>query len=151
MAGAVSRGENAIHIRRTFSAPRPEVYRAWTEAEKLSRWLGRPNPQYACRVLEQDLRVGGKYRIEVTSPEGQLYLLYGTYKEVRPEEKLVFTWAWETDPGFGETLVTVEFRDLGSSTEVALTHEFFASKEALEGHSAGWNGCFASLESLLAG
>lgn len=84
MASAVSRGENALHIRRTFSAPRPELYRAWTETERLTRWLGCPNPQYGCRVLELDLRVGGKYRIEITSPEGQIYLLRGEYKEGRP-------------------------------------------------------------------
>ncbi|MGH7699802.1 MAG: SRPBCC family protein [Gemmatimonadales bacterium] len=54
---------------------------------------------------------------------------------------LVYTWFWETNVNMGETLVTVEFRDLGGRTEVVLTHELFPTEEDRENHEAGWAAC----------
>jgi uncharacterized protein YndB with AHSA1/START domain len=45
----------------------------------------------------------------------------------------------------GETLVTVEFRDRGQSTEVILTHELFPNAEARDEHTKGWSGCLDRL------
>ena len=50
----------------------------------------------------------------------------------------------------GETLVTVEFNDLGDSTEVVLTHQGFPAEAARDGHGAGWIGCLNQLERLFA-
>jgi len=44
-----------------------------------------------------------------------------------------------------ETLVTVEFRDLGKSTQVVLTHELFPTRKARDDHDKGWNGCLDRL------
>jgi uncharacterized protein YndB with AHSA1/START domain len=70
--------------------------------------------------------------------------------------KLVLNWNWErfdaegkSGDGPHETLVTVEFRDLGDSTEVVLTHELLPTRELREGVRRGWNGCFDALERLL--
>jgi uncharacterized protein YndB with AHSA1/START domain len=66
---------------------------------------------------------------------------------------LVLDWHWERfnaqgerDEGPLESLVTVEFRDLGDSTEVVLTHELLPTQELREGVRMGWNGCFDMLE-----
>jgi hypothetical protein len=50
-----------------------------------------------------------------------------------------------------ETLVTVEFRAQGNSTEVVLTHEYFADQHIRDEHSHGWSGVMNQLERLLEG
>jgi uncharacterized protein YndB with AHSA1/START domain len=115
----------------------------------MSKWMCRATERHTPKVLEVNLCVGGRYRVEVLSPEGTLHFLSGTYREVKPPEKLVFTWTWEENPAFGETLVTVEFHARGNSTEVVLTHEFFPDTQSRERHTAGWNGCLDALAKLL--
>ena len=73
-----------------------------------------------------------------------------------PPEKLVYTWVWEKAP-FDisdwtppETLVTVEFLDKGTSTEIVLTHGQFADEHMRGELNQGWNGCLDSLARLLA-
>ena len=75
----------------------------------------------------------------------------GEYTEVTPPERLVFTWAWEDDHAADspDTLVTVEFRDLGDMTEVALTHERFGSAESRDQHRHGWSSSLDCLEQAL--
>jgi uncharacterized protein YndB with AHSA1/START domain len=141
--------DTALEIRRTFDAPREKVFAAWTEPEKLAQWLCRVTARHSTKVLEMDVRVGGRYRLEVTNPDGTQVLLSGTYHEIRRPERLAFTWQWEGDPDFGETLVTVEFHARGTSTELVLTHERFLNSERRDRHAAGWNGCFSTLSELL--
>ena len=87
-----------------------------------------------------ELRVGGKYQVEMHHPNGNVHRLGGSYREIRPPEKLVFTWCREQETGDSETLVTVEFHDLGGSTEIVLIHERFSNLEEREKHSHGWTG-----------
>jgi len=75
--------------------------------------------------------------------------LVGEFLQVKPEEKLVYTWLWEDGISPGTTRVTVEFYDHGSSTEVILTHELFPNEEERQKHSHGWNACFDHLERYL--
>ena len=141
--------ETTLQIRRTFAAPRQQVFEAWTQPEKLSRWLCRVTTRHSTKLLEMDVRVGGRYRLEVTNPDGTHVRLSGTDREIQSPERLVFTWQWEGDPDFGETLVTVEFHARGNSTELVLTHERFLNSERRDRHAAGWNGYFDTLKELL--
>jgi len=136
---------------RTFAAAQEKVFQAWTQPENFFFSVRRTTERHSTRVVELDLRVGGKYRIEITSPEGQVHRLFGIYREVQPPERLVFTWSWEESPDFGETLVRVEFRRLGQSmfTEVVLTHELFPNQKARDDHNQGWNGCLDTLAEFL--
>ena len=56
--------------------------------------------------------------------------------------------ALEQEPGDSETLVTVEFHDLGGSTEIMLIHERFPNLEEQEKHSHGWTGCLDQLAKI---
>jgi uncharacterized protein YndB with AHSA1/START domain len=135
--------ETTLRLRRTFQAPRQKVFRAWTEPEELKKWWGPDG--FSTPSAEIDLRVGGRFRIAMKSPRDNVHVLVGTYREVRPPERLVYTWRWEAEPEYGETLVTVEFLDRGESTEVVLTHELFPTQEACRGHEQGWKGSFDRL------
>lgn len=139
--------DTTLRLSRIFRAPRHRVFRAWTDPEALKKWWG---PQgFTTPAAEVDLRVGGVYRLTMKPPAGDEYYLTGTYREVRPPARLVYTWNWERSgdarDAMGETLVTVEFLDRGESTEVVLTHELFPNTERRDGHAHGWNGCFDKL------
>ncbi len=140
MADAKASAANTLRITRTFAAPREKVFRAWTDPNELKKWWGPVG--YASPTAEMDLRVGGKYRLGMRRlPEGDSFYLIGIYREVRPPEKLVYTWRWESEPERGETLVTVEFRARSSSTEVVVTHELFPNQKMRDDHDKGWNRC----------
>jgi len=79
-----------------------------------------------------------------------VHYVWGTYRLVKPPEKLVFTWHWQKDYNAPDSLVTIEFRDLGGSTEVCLTHENFQNLEERDKHNQGWNACLEQLVRFLA-
>lgn len=116
----------------------------------MSRWFGiGSKEQPATKVITSDVRPGGKYETLITSPDGTEYRMRGTYREVKPPEKLVFTWSWE-GADFQDSVVTVEIRRLGQSnfSELMLTHELLPAKW-LDDHRKGWLGCFDTLEGVL--
>jgi uncharacterized protein YndB with AHSA1/START domain len=88
-------------------------------------------------LAETDARLGGRYRIVVRSPSGEEHDVSGTFREVVPDQKLVFTWAWRTTPE-RESLVTVELKRDGDGTLLTLTHERFFDEAARDRHRAGW-------------
>ncbi len=135
-------------LRRTFNAPRAEVFKAWTDPKAIARWFA-PGEDYENAIAEIDLRVGGTYRIGMKPKTREaLHVATGVYREIRPPEKLVFTWSWEGERPAIDTLVTLTFRPSGNATELTLTHEFFPDGETRDQHNAGWNGCLAGLEKL---
>lgn len=149
MTAQETRTEITLNLTRTYSAPRDDVFRAWTEPEALKRWFA-PSDEFSTPIAEVDLRVEGAYRIGMKPPDQEdMFIVVGTYREVQPPERLVFTWSWEEGMDVGETLVTVEFRDLGGSTEVVLTHELFPNEQARDKHNEGWSGCLERLEKIL--
>ena len=134
-------------------SPCQQVLAAWTEREKLEKWMCRDASQSTTRYWDFDIREGGGFRLENRMPDGIVYKQWIGYRELKPPKKLVLAWNWErfdaqgkSDGGPHESQVTVEFRDLGDSTEVVLTHEFLPTKELREGVRRGWKGCFNVLE-----
>jgi uncharacterized protein YndB with AHSA1/START domain len=111
-------------------------------------WMG-PSDAFGEAEVSIDLRVGGRYRIVMTSPGGEVHRVGGTYKEIVAGKKLVYTWAWESTSE-RESLVTVELAPVGSATELLLTHQRFADTEARDKHQHGWIGCLDRLGRFLA-
>ncbi|MCH8350303.1 MAG: SRPBCC domain-containing protein [Chloroflexi bacterium] len=146
----------SLKVTKTIKASRERVFAAWTQPEMLHQWWG-AHESFSAPIAEVDLKVGGKYRFGMLEPgKDAPYVSYGTYREVTPPEKLVFTWAFEKMPGDdadfvpAETLVTVEFIDKDGATEVVLTHERFPDDHMRDEHQAGWDGCLDGLERFFA-
>ncbi len=137
-----------LRLERTLAAPRERVFRAWTDAAEVSRWFA-PTDQHTTGVVELEARVGGRYRIEMHAPNGNVHTVVGVFREVRPPRRLAFTWTWE-GKDMGETLVTLDFQDLGGSTRLVLTHELFTSQALRDDHGKGWDGCLRRLATLVA-
>ena len=166
MTQAEAASEISLRISRTLNAPREVVFQAWTEPERLKQWW-RAHAGFSTPIAEVDLRVGGRYRLGMQPPDKDApYVVVGTYREIRPPEKLVYTWAWELNPpdgtagarlepasvlGPGETLVTVEFHEVDGKTEVVLTHEYFPDDHMRNEHQGGWGGCLDQLAKLVEG
>ena len=131
-----------LRLTRVVPAPRDAVFRAWTEPEQLKRWWV-PFPGMSVPAAEVDLRPGGRYRFTVRNARGEEFHLSGVYREVRPPERLVYTWRWEGADG--ETLVTVDFESSGATTLLHLTHEQFPDDAVRDRHGAGWAGVLDSL------
>jgi len=137
-----------LQLKRTFNAPREKVFKAWTDPKQMKKWII-PQDGFTVPAVEVDLRVGGKYRIEMLSPEGICHTAVGSYREIVVPEKLVFTWFWENRPEEGETLVTIEFYEQGNSTEVVLAHELFQNEAVRDAHNKGWSGALGQLARFL--
>jgi uncharacterized protein YndB with AHSA1/START domain len=142
---------DALRIVRIIDAPREQVFRAWTEPEQLRSWWG-PGA-FTCPEAEVDLRPGGDYRLVMQPTEGEPFVLGGTYREVEPPVRLVYTWRWETGPAAdgSESLVTVEFEDRGEQTELALTHTHFPPGHGAAPYQMGWEGGLEKFEALFSG
>jgi uncharacterized protein YndB with AHSA1/START domain len=137
----------SLTLKRRFKAPPAKVFAAWTDPEKVTRWMG-PGEVKAVSA-ECDVRVGGRYRWLMRAPSGEEHDVGGVYREVVPNEKLVFTWAWKSTPE-RESLVTILIKPDGDGSLLTLTHEQFFDEDARDRHQQGWAGALDKMEKLLA-
>jgi uncharacterized protein YndB with AHSA1/START domain len=137
----------SLTLKRRLKAPPAKVFAAWTDPEKVKRWMG-PGETKAV-FAEVDARAGGRYRWLMRSPEGGEHEVDGIYREVVANEKLVFTWAWKSSPE-QESLVTVTFKPDGDGTLLTVTHEQFSNEDSRNQHQNGWTGALDKLERLFA-
>ena len=140
----------SLTLKRRLKAPPAKVFAAWTDPEKIKRWMGPTD--FKTPEADSDARVGGRYRFAMLSPDGERHVVRGVYREVVANEKLVFTWAWDAAPGDQpyESLVTVLFKPDEGGTLLTLTHERLFDEESRDGHEKGWNGSLDKLEKLVA-
>jgi uncharacterized protein YndB with AHSA1/START domain len=144
---ATKPGKPSLTIKRRLNAPAAKVYAAWTEPEKIAAWFG-PEGVVTVRT-EMDVRVGGRFRIVMRAPDGEEHDVSGDYREVVPNERLVFSWAWRSTPE-RDSLVTVTLKADGDGTILTLLHEQFFDELARDRHNFGWTGAIDKLERLFA-
>jgi uncharacterized protein YndB with AHSA1/START domain len=140
-----------VTLVRTLQASPQQVFAAWTDPDLIRRWLA-PAP-YRMTIAETDPRVGGRYCIEVTGPEGDRHKTTGEYVELVPGRRLVKTWNYEGpfEANHGETLLIVELREAGPGvTELTLRHERIPNAEQRQSLVQGWTACLDELEGLYA-
>jgi len=137
----------SLTLKRRFRASPEKVFAAFTDPEKVKLWMG-PGEIKAVRA-EGDMRVGGRYRWVMRNPAGEEHDVSGVYREIVPNQKLVFTWAWKSTPE-RESLVTVLLKADGDGTLLTLTHEQFFDEAARDSHRGGWNGALDKMERLFA-
>ena len=136
----------SLTIKRRFKAAPEKVYAAWIDPAKMSRWLGPPN---VIKVnVTADVAVGGRYAIQMIVPDDE-HNVSGVYREVVPNRKLVFTWAWRSTPE-RESRVTVTFTPEGDGTLMTLHHEQFFDEAARDSHEKGWSVIVERLDALFA-
>jgi uncharacterized protein YndB with AHSA1/START domain len=137
----------SLTLTRRFGAAPEKVYAAWADPQKLAQWFGPGAVEEGSVKADIDLRVGGRYRISFNA-NGTYNEVGGVYREVVPNERLVFSWAWHSTPE-RESLVTVSIKREGGGTLLTFLHEQFADATARDNHERGWTELLGKLESYL--
>jgi uncharacterized protein YndB with AHSA1/START domain len=136
-------------LTRTFDAPRELVFGAWTERDRLQRWWGPCD--YTNPECEVDARPGGAIHIQMVGPDGTKYPMAGTFLEIVPPERLVFTTSLLDTKGetLFEQLNVVTFEDVDGKTKLTLrtmvTRTSVTAPRYFDGMDRGWS---ESLERL---
>ena len=141
---------NTLRVSRVFAATRKRVFDAWVKHDHFVQWMCPPG--VTITLCEIDVRAGGAWRIAGLHDGGRVFASSGKYVEVKRPERLSFTWAHHADGDFAkprghETTVRIEFRALGSKTEITLIHGPFT--DGSSEHNRGWIGSFDKLEAFL--
>ena len=140
--------DTTLMIRRSYDTDAATLFRALTDPEALKEWFG-PG---AAKVhhASSDLRVGGKWAIEMTGDNCEEHNISGEYIEIDAPRKVVFTWAWRSTPD-RVSQVTFALSPAGEGrTTLTLTHERLHNAEIRDKHVFGWNGSLDKLTPWLA-
>ena len=133
-------------VRRQLAVPRERVFEAWLDSESLAHWMRPGNLTHA--TVTVDPRVGGGFRIVMEGrTDGGDYEHRGEYLAIEPPSLLSFTWisnATDHKP----TVVTIEFHERGSGTELVLTHRRLPPT-VVEDHRQGWTEIVRLLDETL--
>ena len=135
----------SLTLKRRLKVPPEKVYEAWTQPAQMMRWWGGNNE--ATRTAETDLRVGGHFHVGFKGDTGEQHDVSGVYKEIVPNRRLVFSWAWRTTPE-RESQVTIDIRPDTGGSILTLTHEQFFNEKARDDHSRGWTAALDNLEKI---
>jgi len=115
--------DDQILITREFNAPKHLVYTAYTTPELVARWW--PSVHGTMKLTEIDLRVGGQWRYVMEANGGFEVGFHGEYREIIPNEKLVYTEIYEGVPGGSEAgLNTITFSETEGRTLMTMLCEY---------------------------
>ncbi len=131
---AAKTAENKLVVTRLISAPCEMVYQAWTDPAQLSQWFS--PAEIRCKKVDADVRVGGSLRIHMISEKGD-HIAHGKYRKVIPNRHLQFTFEWK-NYAMPDSVISVDFEDLGNKTRLTLTHIGLPDKEDVAEHKRGW-------------
>lgn len=126
----------SLEIIRTLAAPPDRVWQAFTDPAALAAWFW----PHLDNTVEIDLRPGGRYRIVGVSAG---IAVSGTYVEVAPPKRLVFTWQWDGEEVLSR--VSLELTDAAEGTRLLLVHDQLPDDAARDRHAQGWQDCLDRL------
>src|ERR1700730_12557244 len=124
-------GRPSLTFKRRLNAPPAKVYAAWTDPQRIIHWFGRADARRESFQADIDPKVGGRFR------------------EVVPNRRLLFSWAWHSTPE-RESQVTVSLQPDGAGTLMTVHHEQLFDTAARDGHERGWIASLDQLEKSLA-
>jgi len=142
--------DDELLITRAFEAPASLLFALWSRPEHMKRWMGPAN--FTCSAAEIDFRPGGAYRAMIRSADHGENWFGGVYREIVPDQRIVFTFAWDNEgPSAGiETLVTITFEERNGKTIQTFHQRPFLTIESRDGHVGGWTTAFDKLEAYAA-
>lgn len=137
-----------VRLHRVLTAPPEKVYRAFVEADAIASWL--PPFGFLCTVHELDAREGGSHKMSFRNfTTGDSHGFGGTYLELVPGEKLVYTDRFD-DPNLpGEMKVTVTLKAVSVGTELNVEQQGIPDLIPVEACYLGWQESLRKLASLV--
>ena len=139
---------NTVQLHRVLHAPPERVYRAFLDADARAKWL--PPNGFTARVHHSDAKVGGSYKMSFTNfTSGKSHSFGGTYTELVPNERIVYTDRFD-DPNLpGEMTVTVTLKKVSVGTELNVVQENVPNAIPLDACYLGWQESLAQLAKLV--
>ena len=144
------KSEREVVVTRTFDAPARLVFEAWSKPDLFKKWWVPRSMGMTLRSCELDVRTGGKYRLVFGDDPANTFAFFGSYLEVVPDKRIVWTNEESGDAG-SVTTVTLEERD---GRTLLVMSELYPTKEALDAAGTGaqeaMHETFGQLDELLA-
>ncbi len=139
---------NTIHLHRVIATKPAKIYRAFLELDALASWV--PPFGFLCTVHELQAKVGGTHRASFRNfTTGETHSFGGTYRELVPDQRLVYTDVFD-DPNLpGEMVVTVELKAVSMGTEVRIEQRGIPDAIPPEACYLGWQDSLHKLEKLV--
>jgi uncharacterized protein YndB with AHSA1/START domain len=146
--------DTEVHVVREFNARKELVFRAWTEAEFMKRWLT-GFLGWEVTKLTSDPQPGGIYRIEWSGPDGAFMALTGTYREINPFDHMVCVEEFDEKWHPGESVSTLTFVEEEPGVTTVTMVIAYESKEARDiavstGMTDGMAYSYEALDAFLA-
>jgi uncharacterized protein YndB with AHSA1/START domain len=142
--------DREVVVTRTFDAPARLVFQAWSNPDLFRKWWVPRSMGMTLRSCEMDVRTGGSYRLVFGEDAANTFAFFGTYLEVVPGQRIVWTNKEGGDAG-SITTVTMEERD---GKTLLVMREVYPTREALDEAGTGAQDAthetFAQLDALLA-
>ena len=139
---------NTIHLHRVLTAKPQKVFRAFVEPDAVASWL--PPFGFLCTVHELDAKVGGKHRMSFRNfTTGNGHSFGGTYLELVPGERIVYTDAFEDPHLPGEMKTTITFKKVSMGTEMTIEQQGVPDVIPPEACYLGWQECLQKLSRLV--
>ena len=137
-----------VRLHRVLRATPERVYRAFVTPDAMAKWL--PPYGFTCQVHHLDAKVGGTYRMSFTNfTTGNGHSFGGVYRELIPNERLVYTDKFE-DPNMpDEMLTTITIKKVSCGTEITATQEGIPAMIPVESCYLGWQESLEQLAKLV--
>lgn len=139
---------STIRLHRVLRAKPERVYRAFLDPDAMAKWL--PPNGFTGKVHHMDARAGGTYKMSFTNfSTGQSHSFGGEYRELVPNERLVYTDQFD-DPNMPGTMVTtVVLKSVSCGTEINITQEGVPDVIPAEACYLGWQESLTLLAKLV--
>lgn len=127
---------------RLINASPKKIFDAWLDPAMLQKFV-LPGPGMTVPSASNDPKTGGRFSIIMKAGDNEIPHA-GTYREITPYERLVFTWESPFSVDGSEVVLTFAPKDGG--TLVTLTHTRFVDAEARDNHLGGWGNILTALD-----
>lgn len=140
--------DRTVRLHRVIRTSPDKLYRAFTEADALAKWL--PPYGFTCSVHQLDAKVGGTFQMSFRNfSSGNAHSFGGEYLELVPGKRLRYTDRFD-DPNLPGTLhVTVDLKPVSCGTELSVAQEGIPEAIPLEMCYLGWQESLAQLATLV--
>lgn len=139
---------STIKLHRVIAARPEKVYRAFLEADAVASWL--PPYGFLCTVHELEGRVGGRHRMSFRNfTTGNGHSFGGTYVELVPGERLVYTDKFDDANMPGEMRVTVTLKAVSVGTDIKIEQDGVPDMIPPEACYLGWQDSLYKLARLV--
>lgn len=143
--------QQKITASKTFEVPVEALYTAWTDGSQLKQWW-KPSG-LSLSDVQNELSEGGKIAYRFEGAEGQGLTIDGTYQEVAPQERLVYTWNWQfPDEKLNSSYkLEVVFKSSGNGSSIEISQQDEEQQESVKPKASAWDEELNHLADFLSG